>query len=650
MTQNSKYKNDNKETKNDIPYENNFHIKSLKMSKIPTNKKKYKKLNLNLSKKKLNSLINFNYLMIKNHISPKIKLMNENKKLNNLSEGTNSNDNDSKFIEVNRANNSHCSKILNDIPYQFNNKQKENKKIYTRNIIHYKYDSMKENNYSKDNYSKFNLSKINTSNNSNNNSYANFHVKNNLEEFEYKRANDRKIHHTKSMNLLNLNINNENEKIKSLLKSSIANKINYISINSENKSLLNNTNKINRAKNNNYNLNLYGIKKVNTNTNIYKTKQNSPLTTFNNNFIHSIFNRSKVIDKENKENFSFSNNVSTLSIYDFNNNIKYFSKPNNATFNAEKGMEKEKTMQIPIHKLTKLKINNNSSVLIPKGYNRVIEQKNINKKIKNIPIMKVNKVNNDFNLQIKTHNNTLKNNQNDACICNNQNYLKNNKNVLHINSCTNKNKKVLKCITKNNSNRIINTEKIRLIKKLQLNNILSNLKSNKKRKINYKISKENSNNNLSNKENKSFLNINNYIEKAKRENENIIIQENNRNINMNDKYFSSRNLKNNNDMNYIKFSNNNYQNNSMYNRAKFNNLENKNKIVIKKESRVLIASTIPRYNCRANRIINNENDKNKLNLTHKNDYKNNYKEIVYKTGNNCFIMNKSNDFYCICQE
>ena len=251
MTQNSKYKNDNKETKNDIPYENNFHIKSLKMSKIPTNKKKYKKLNLNLSKKKLNSLINFNYLMIKNHISPKIKLMNENKKLNNLSKETNSNDNDSKFIEVNRANNSHCSKILNDIPYQFNNKQKENKKIYTRNIIHYKYDSMKENNYSKDNYSKFNLSKINTSNNSNNNSYANFHVNNNLEEFEYKRANDRKIHHTKSMNLLNLNINNENEKIKSLLKSSIANKINYISINSENKSLLNNPNKINRAKNNN---------------------------------------------------------------------------------------------------------------------------------------------------------------------------------------------------------------------------------------------------------------------------------------------------------------------------------------------------------------------------------------------------------------
>ena len=360
VIQNSKYKNINKETKNDLTYENNFHIKSLKMSQIPKNKKKYKKINLNLSKKKLNSLINFNYLMIKNHLSPKIKLLNEDNKLNNLSKDKNSNNNESKIIEVNRSNYSHCSKISNEIPYNFDMKQKENKKIYTRNIINYKYDSMKDNNDSKDNFSKFNLSKINT----NNNSYANFHVKDNLEEFGYKRANNKKIHHTKSMNLLNVNIKNENDNIKSLLKSDIANKINHISINSENKSLLNNYNKNNRIKNNNYNLNLFGIKKVNTN--IYKTKPNSPLSTFNNNFIHTIFNRSKILDNKNKENNSLSNNISTLSIYDFNNNIQYLSRHNNSTFNNEK--EKGKTMKIPIHKLTKLEINNNSSMLIPKKY------------------------------------------------------------------------------------------------------------------------------------------------------------------------------------------------------------------------------------------------------------------------------------------
>ena len=581
--------------------------------------------------------------MIKNHLSPKIKLMNEDKKLNNLSKDKNYNNNESKIIEVNRSNYSHCSKISNEIPYNFDMKQKENKKIYTRNIINYKYDSMKDNNDSKDNFSKFNLSKINTNNN---NSYANFHVKDNLEEFGYKRTKKKKIHRTKSMNLLNVNIKNENDNIKSLLKSDITNKINHISINSENKSLLNNYNKNNRIKNNNYNLNLFGIKKVNTN--IYKTKPNSPLSTFNNNFIHTIFNRSKILDNKNKENNSLSNNISTLSIYDFNNNIQYFSRHNNSTFNNEK--EKGKTMKIQIHKLTKLEINNNSSMLIPKKYNIIDIKKNKNSTIKNIPIMKVNKRNDEFNLPIKTHNNIIKNHQHEACICNNQNYLSSEKNVSQINNCTNKNKNVLKCITKNNSNRVINNEKIKIMKKLELNKILSNLKSNKNRKINYKISKDNSNNNASNKNNKSFLNINNYVGKVKKENENnIVINENKRNMNMNDKFFSSRNFRNNQDVNYIKVSNNNnYQNNTMINRQNFNNLDNKNKIVIKREPRVVISSTIPRYNNKVNRIINNENDMNKINLSSKNSYKNKYNEAIYKTGNNCYIPDKASDFYCLC--
>ena len=264
--------------------------------------------------------------------------------------------------------------------------------------------------------------------------------------------------------------------------------------------------------------------------------------------------------------------------------------------------------------------------------------------------MKVNKRNEEFNLPIKTHNNILKNHQQEACICNNQNYLCIKKNVSNVNDSNNKNKNVLKCITKNNSNRVINNEKIKIMKKLELNKILSNLKSNKNRKINYKISKDNSNNNASNKNNKSFLNINNYVGKVKKENENnIVINENKRNMNMNDKFFSSRNFRNNQDVNYIKVSNNNnYQNNTMINRQNFNNLDNKNKIVIKREPRVVISSTIPRYNNKVNRIINNENDMNKINLSSKNSYKNKYNEAIYKTENNCYIPDKANDFYCLC--
>ena len=301
-------------------------------------------------------------------------------------------------------------------------------------------------------------------------------------------------------------------------------------------------------------------------------------------------------------------------------------------------------MKIPIHKLTKLEINNNSSMLIPKKYNRIKEQKNKNNTIKNIPIMKVNKRNDEFNLPIKTHNNIIKNHQQEACISSK-------KNVSQINNCTNKNKNVLKCITKNNSNRVINNEKIKIMKKLELKKILSNLKSNKNRKINNKISKENSNNNSSNKNNKSLLNIlniNNYIGKVKREDKNNMIKENHGNMNMNAKFFSSRNFKDNQDISYIKVSNHNYQNNTMINRENFNNLDNQNKIIIKREPRVVISSTIPRYNNRVNRIINNENDMNKMNLNNKDNFKNKYNDAIYKTENNCFISDKANDFYCIC--
>ena len=127
-----------------------------------------------------------------------------------------------------------------------------------------------------------------------------------------------------------------------------------------------------------------------------------------------------------------------------------------------------------------------------------------------------------------------------------------------------------------------------------------------------------------------------------------MIKENHGNMNMNAKFFSSRNFNDNQDISYIKVSNHNYQNNTMINRENFNNLDNQNKIIIKREPRVVISSTIPRYNNRVNRIINNENDMNKMNLNNKDNFKNKYNDAIYKTENNCFISDKANDFYCIC--
>lgn len=65
VLQNDEFNKNNEETKNDLTYKKNFHIKPLKMSKIPINMKN-NKIKINISKKKINSLIDFNYLMIKN--------------------------------------------------------------------------------------------------------------------------------------------------------------------------------------------------------------------------------------------------------------------------------------------------------------------------------------------------------------------------------------------------------------------------------------------------------------------------------------------------------------------------------------------------------------------------------------------------------
>ena len=637
IIQNNEYKKNINEAKSGLNFKKNLHIKPIKISKIPTSKK-FSKINLNFSKKKLDSFINFNYLMIKNHISPKIRLINENKKLNNLSKNNNStsNLNKSKVIEVNRSNHNHCPKILRDILYQFNTKAKDNKRIITRNVSNNKYDSMKDNNYdSRDNHSKLSICNLNSKNISNNKSYSNFYYMDNNEDFNYKKIKDARIHHTKLMNLLNLNYKSNNN-IKSFFSSKNI-KTSYInSVNSENKSLLNTIEKNNRVKESNNDLNLYGIKKVKTAT--FRTKQNSPLNKFNNNFVHTISNKSKIIENKIKANISYSNNNSSLNIYDFKKN---------------KILEQTKNMQTQNPNLSKLEIHNNKSIIIPKGNAHKKEIKNKNneaiKKIKNIPIMKASKRNDKLYININTNNNLIKTEHFEKCENNGQNNHSDKKNGTNIKLFSNKNKNVLKCITRNNSNRIINNEKFKLMKKLELNNYLSNLRSNKNKKIIYKIKKEYSFNNSSNqKNNKSFINMNEYNESGNKENEQYFINANYKILYMNNKLTSSRNVNNYEDENNLKTSNNHYDNNKMIHSTNFHNLNNRIRVIIKKEPKTLSTSTIPRYKSGLNRVINNESTMNKLNFENKYICKRKYNGVINKTETNSSILDKDEYFYCIC--
>ena len=628
MVQNNELKKNNDESK-DMNQKKNFQIKPLKMSKIPTSNR-YNKINLNLSKKKLNSFINFNYLMIKNHLSPKLKLLNENKKLNKLSREKIINDNnDSKIIEVNRTNCYHNSKVTNDIPYQFNIKTKENKRIYTRNVSNnYKYDSMKNNNhyYSRDNNSKPEMYSFH--NNIKNNSFANFHFINDSYNYSHKKAKEERIHHTKSMNLLNVNFKNEN--ISSILNSNVTTNTNNISINSEKKSIhKNNYNNNSIIQKNNYNLNLYEIKKVNTN--IYKTKQNSPLNTFNNNFVHTILNRRKIIDNKRKSgNISLSKNINTLNIYDFNN-IKKSIKQNNVSYKIERN--KENKYQIPAKKLSKKEIIKTTTNEIKRNNN----QNEFYKKIKNIPKAKNLKKNNELKIDINI-NKTQKNSHLDNCICNKCNSQNYNNNNLKNSSYKN----IVKCCTRNYLNKVINNEKLKFIERLELNNLLSN----KNKIINNKIFKENSFTNFGNKKDEYFINNKKYIINCKQEYDQSMTSENYKNFYKINKYTSSRNHKNCQEIDDLKTTNN-HDNIKIINSTTLSNIGNKIKILNKKEPKVIVATTIPRYKKGINRIINDENDMNKVNFINKNKYKIGYNGILYKIENNSFI-DKKDDIYCKC--
>ena len=510
-----------------IPYKKNFHIKPLKMSKIPINTKIIS--NIHSPTNRLNSILEKNYLIIKKHLSPKSQLNTESIKTNSFRINKN---NDYKIIEVNK--NKYCKspKIINDIPNPKINKNNYNKKTYTRNNTHNNYENSK-----REYNSEINQTNTNIEANTNNNSYANYLITSNDEEYMKKKLNAVKLYNNKPLNQLKRNFSNEN--IKSMFISNIKNDIN--SLNNNNSIFYENKRKYNKNmindKINSVNVNINEIKKINTT--VYRSKPNSPLNSFNNNFIFTIFNnKNKKQDNNKNNNIQLRSNISTNNSYNYiNKNIikspiynvinkdklnyiifpkikvhktNIYTQANNSkckcTINLDKILNENEINNKIIkrasnnHRCSKLLnsmsqnsiFQQNKNSKIEKG--RKIHQTNkseIDNKIKNIPKIKSFKRNEKLNININLNNNP-KNECFEKFRCNSNTNI-NNKNILSLEIEKEKMKIKKNLIIgrenanikkRNNSNRENNKNdlKYKIIKRLELNEFLNNINMNKENK------------------------------------------------------------------------------------------------------------------------------------------------------------------------
>ena len=540
-----------------LPYKKTFHIKPLKMTKIPINTKMGNHL-LSPSSR-INTLLDSNYLIIKKHFSPKIPLNTENIKTNSFQLKKNNENNDPKIIEVNK--NQHCKspKIYNLIPAPNMNRNNFIKKSYTRNNINNNtyYENSRVNNNSE-----INLTNTNIEGNShrNNNCSSNYLITSNEDSLK-KKIIDTKSYTNKPLNQLKRNFSNEN--IKSIFISNIKNEINslnYNTIYNENKSASNqNTLHIKRK---NLNLNLNDIKKINTT--VSSTKANTPLNTFNNNFIYTIFNNNKKENNDNnnnkndnKNNIRIRNNISANNSYIYrininnnntnsklnilnkdelnclifpkikvhktniytqansNNNCEQISK-SNRKINLDKIIDNNKINNKNINNLgnnnfydkcTKL-LNSMShtSIFQPNKNNKKEHKKNvsinykaeIDKKIKTIPKRKSFKKNEKLNININL-NNKRKNGCLEKCRCN-SNRIINNKKILSIEV----EKEKINTNKKNNNINNIYKLKDNITNKIRNNSY----KGNTNNDLKYKIIKKLDLNEFLNNINKDYKNYN----------------------------------------------------------------------------------------------------------------------------------------------
>ncbi len=401
-------KNINEKVESNMVHKKSLHIKPLKMSKIPINTKIFHYAHSPVNKE------NSNYLLIKKYLSPKNMINIKNNKITSFQ--TNKS-NESKYIEVKR-NKFLITPINNNNSNNISNKKLNNnnysKKAYTRNHLSNEHYNTAKINYNSDD----NNSNVNTNNNSHTNDCFTFNgiSKINSDDLLLERIKERKLSCTKSLNHLKRNFNNDN--IKSLFISNIKNNINNLNNDSIN-SQISNKNKVYINKRAKGNLKIdVNEKKINTNT--FHTYQNSPLNTFNNNFIYINFNN---------ENKKINNNIKK----DKNYNI--CTCTNNNSYNINNSSISKNRINSKDFKLNNINYDNILTE-IPK---KKLHKSNLSEKIKNFEEYTKYKIID----KILNHNENEKPNMNNLELSNENYYYNNSSRLLNSmshNSIFNSNK------------------------------------------------------------------------------------------------------------------------------------------------------------------------------------------------------------------
>ena len=698
-------KNNYEKTESNIIHKKHLQLKPLKMSKIPINTKTFHYSNSPLNTGNKNSSI------FKKNTSPKNIINAKNIKMASFQKSKSIN---SKYSEVKKnkmfntpINNSiNKSNNSNDFPIKKTNKSNRNQKIYSR---------------IKTNKINLNLTKINynleDNNSNNNNSYtynAFFRIKN--ENLLIEKKMDKKLSCTKSFNLKR-NLNNEN--IKSLFISSVKNnikKLNNNSINSE-KNASKKNNLYIETKIRGY----FNIKKKKSCTNKFHTFQNSPLNTFK--YANISQNKKINNNSKEKNNFNMYSSNNSYNINYSNNSKNQLNhreiKLNNLKYNlnftdlSRKKMHKE-SLSPKINnfdEFTRYKIldkilnanendnkynsntssnyyyDKNSKLYNSMSYNSIFSdkrmlkkrnQKKINfynkteldKKIKMIPKGKAIKKESNLDININKMNEKYRYNVN-TNVSNSYNHHKllsletekiKNRNNLNYNRARNYKNELYKNNTMNNSNGRTSKDdtKIKMIKKLELNEFLNNLKIKKNKKniitastdLNFSSS---GNQSVTLKMSKINTSINNQNCKVNFEkiNYNALDLQGNKTLRNNiSKYvICSKNVSNNNSneqkhhfVKKIKPINNNKIKGYCNNDLKSLKLVSKIKKIIKTEPKVIIGPIIPKNKKNINMLMKNENNINLENVENK--YKNKLKcaQIDNKVNSNGFTLGK-NEFY-----
>ena len=706
-------KNNDEKVEKNIMYKKQLHIKPLKMSKIPMTTKILYYSNIPMNGNNKNDLIIKNHLSPKNIINIKNNkntYFQKNKSieskyievkrnkffnfpLNNYSTNIN-NFNDYPSKKFNKSNYSKKTYTRNNIN------------------VHYKTTKINYNSDENTNINTNANTNNNTNNNSHNNdsfSYNNSSNINNNDNLLMDKIKRRKLSCAKSLNHLNLNYNNYN--IKSLFISNIKNninKLNNISISSE-KNYISKKNTTNNGAKTKEKLNIkVKDKKINT----FHTYQNSPKNTFNNNFIYINFsNENSNLKENNNINIDSNNNIYNISysksnkndINSKNNILNHISSENNITniqrkrcHNTNLSEKINNFEEYTKYKIEEILIDNNKKHLNisnknyyydkdSKLYNSMsqnsIFNNNKNKKIRNqkkyiihnkiefdkkigkIPkgtsFKKGQHLYNNFNNKPKieyfekhksnSNNNSYRNYNSHNMLSLETEKIKSKSN-LNTKRDRNYKDKIYKKKPRNDSNKSNNSnDKIKIAKKLELNEFLNNMKINKDEKnivttsndLNFSTSGNQSDTLKISRINTSINNKNCYKYFESSNNSNAFEFQGNNSLRINNsKYISdSRNFYNVSEpfhqiIKRIKSTNNN-------NIIKdYCNCDNESLNLdgnMKKESKAIISPIIHKQKKDPNILMKSENNINFENLENKYKNKIKYNQIDNKVSNDSFF-------------